>query len=75
MPLAATDPVPLPARLTVSVAYRVNVASTDRSMSIATVHVAAEPLHAPPHAARKEPAVGVAVNVTTVPALNECEQD
>ncbi len=39
--------------------------------SITTVHMLAVPEHAPDHPEKVEPAFGLAVNVTEVPALNE----
>lgn len=45
------------------------VAVTDAAAPIVTVQVSAEPLHAPPHAAKLEPASGVAVSVTLEPEV------
>ena len=40
---------------------------TERFVVIDTTHVGVEPLHAPDHLAKREPADGVAVSVTVVP--------
>ena len=47
----------------------VNVAVTDLAASIVTVHVDAEPEHAPLQPLNDQPASGVAVSVTTVPSV------
>jgi hypothetical protein len=43
---------------------------TARAAVIDTVHVVAEPAHAPPQLANTEPDAGAAVNVTEAPLLN-----
>ena len=61
-------PLPEPVRVTVSVcSTSVNVAVTDFAASIVTVHVDADPVHAPDQPANDEEAFGVAVSVTVVP--------
>jgi hypothetical protein len=50
----------------------VNVAVTDLSASSVTAHVPV-PVHAPDHPVNADPADGVAVSVTPVPALNALE--
>jgi hypothetical protein len=67
-----TVPVPLPAKLTVSVAP--NVAVTDVLPVMVTVQVPV-PLQPPPdHPENPDPALGVAVSVTEVPLLNSALQ-
>ena len=52
----------------------VNVAVTDWSALIVTVHVPVPEQPAPLQPVKVEPAAGVAVSVTTVPSLNDAEQ-
>ena len=49
---------------------RLNVAVTARAAVIETVHVVAEPEHAPLQPANTEPDAGAAVSVTEAPVLN-----
>jgi hypothetical protein len=65
-----TVPIPVPARLTVSVAGGVNDAVTEVLLARFTVQMLV-PLQPPPdHPVNVNPAAGVAVSVTEVPALN-----
>jgi hypothetical protein len=68
---ALTVPLPVPVvvmfRVGLTVAVRLNAAVTDRFEFIVTVQLPA-PEQAPDHPANVEPAVGVGVSVTTVPA-------
>jgi hypothetical protein len=67
-----TVPEPVPAKVTVSVGFPpvvLKVAVTDVFTLIVTLQVVV-PLHAPPHPAKVEPPVGVAVSVTSVPSSN-----
>ena len=61
-----TDPVPVPAVVTVRGWSTANVAVTVLAASIETVHAPA-PEHAPLHPVNAEPAEAAGVNVTVVP--------
>jgi hypothetical protein len=50
-----------------------NVAVTDSSAVIDTVHVLAVPEHAPDQPANTDPDAGVSVNTTDVPCANDAE--
>ena len=67
-----TVPVPLPAFVTLSVKFVVellNVAVTVRAAVIDTVHDVAVPLHAPLQPPNVDPLAAAAVSVTEVPLL------
>ena len=68
-----TVPEPVPALATVMVkrpaGAELKVAVTDRAAVMETTHEP-EPVHAPDHPAKVDPASGVAVNVTEEPDLN-----
>jgi len=69
-----TDPVPVPAKVVVSVNSGTKVAVTDVFAFIVTVHVPV-PAHAPPlHPVNTDPDVAAAVNVTEVPLTKFAEQ-
>lgn len=72
--LEVTVPVPFPAFVTVSVRVcaAANVAVTERSTLIVTVHVAV-PEQSPLQPVKVEPAAALAVSVTELPALNVAE--
>jgi hypothetical protein len=73
MPAGDDVTVPAPTSVTVSVlVVSVNVAVTVAAAFIVTTHVPV-PVHPPPDQPVKlDPAVGAAVSVTAVPALNDC---
>ena len=67
-----TVPVPLPALVTVSVKFVVellNVAVTERAAVIDTVQLVAVPLQEPPQPPNVEPLAAAAMSVTDVPLL------
>src|SRR6187455_398805 len=67
-----TVPVPLPALVTVSVKFVVellNVAVTERAAVIDTVQLVDVTLHAPPQPPNVEPLAAAAMSVTDVPLL------
>ena len=61
-----TVPEPGPAFVTVRTKERANLAVTLRAAVIDTVHVGAEPEHAPVHPVNADPAPAAAVSVTAV---------
>ena len=59
---------PLPATATLSSGSDANVATATVAGAAGTVHVSANPLHAPLQPANLEPMSGIALSVTIVPA-------
>jgi len=69
-----TKPVPSPVTETVSSGLNTKFALTDLAASMVTTQVGDVPLHAPDQFEKSENALGVAVSVTTVPALYPSSQ-
>ncbi len=67
--LESTEPLPAPARVTVSVCGTPKVAVTSRAWLIVTWHVVLVPEQSPDQPEKLDPPPAVAVSVTIVPSL------